>query len=251
MLPIDSAASFTRRASVAKFSPTITPAAAWWRCFGPQNVSVFFPFNFCRGEMRVVCFLLIFACWLASPGAYAHGGVVLEDDVCVLKIGFLKAHFTGYQPRWSGNEEFCEDIPVVGDSVFVIDYLHDFLREMRVDFRIINDVNRVGIFASWDDVQSIGDLDAATVFYLPPEVRYDGVLTAEHKFLESGNYIGVVTAHHPTQDKSYNAVFAFAVGDGGIGYIPLFLGLFLLAQFIYWVASGGLKRFLAARAIAR
>ncbi|MCZ6460450.1 MAG: hypothetical protein O6766_13940 [Gammaproteobacteria bacterium] len=201
--------------------------------------------------MRVVCLLLLSACWLANPGAHAHGGVVLEDDVCVLKIGFLKAHFTGYQPRWSGNEEFCEDIPVVGNSVFVIDYLHDFLREMRVDFRIINDVNSVGIFASWDDVLSVTDLDAATVFYLPPEVRNDGVLTAEHEFEEAGNYIGVVTAHHPTQDKSYNAVFAFAVGDSGIGYVPLFLGAFLLAQFIYWVASGGLKRFLAARATAR
>ena len=32
--------------------------------------------------------------------ATAHGGVSMEDDLCVIKIGFLKAHFTGYQPKY-------------------------------------------------------------------------------------------------------------------------------------------------------
>ena len=27
------------------------------------------------------------------PDAPAHGGVAMEDDMCVIKIGFLKAHF--------------------------------------------------------------------------------------------------------------------------------------------------------------
>ena len=188
--------------------------------------------------------MLIFAGFLPAQGLFAHGGVVLEDDICVLKIGFLKAHFTGYQPRWSGNEEFCEDIPVVGDSVFVIDYLHDFLREMEVDFRIITDVNDVGIFASWDDVQTISDIDAVTVFYLPPGTRRDGVLTAQYNFQQTGNYIGIVTAIHPSEDKTYRAVFAFAVGGGGIGYVALFLSLFILGQLIYFSSTGGLKRLL-------
>lgn len=192
--------------------------------------------------MRAVCILLIFAGLLPAQGLFAHGGVVLEDDICVLKIGFLKAHFTGYQPRWSGNEEFCEDIPVVGDSVFVIDYLHDFLREMKVDFRIIDDVNDVGIFASWDDVQTIADIEAVTVYYLPPDTRRDGVLTAEYNFQQPGNYIGIVTAFHPSEDKTYRAVFAFAVGGGGIGYVTVFLTLFILGQLIYWISTGGFKR---------
>ena len=38
------------------------------------------------------------------------------------------------------------------------------------------------------------------------------------------------------------------MGYGGIGYVPLFLGVFLLAQLIYWIVSGGLKRFFATRA---
>ena len=73
----------------------------------------------------------------------------MEDDICVINIGLLKAHFTSYQPQINGSQEFCENIPEVASSVFVIDYLHDFLKEMQVDFRIIRDVNNFGIFASW------------------------------------------------------------------------------------------------------
>ncbi|MDZ7685760.1 MAG: hypothetical protein U5O39_12760 [Gammaproteobacteria bacterium] len=56
--------------------------------------------------------------WLMSlcGAATAHGGVVLEDDMCVIKIGFLKAHFTLYQPAARGNEEFCGEVPVSGGT---------------------------------------------------------------------------------------------------------------------------------------
>jgi len=64
----------------------------------------------------------------------------MTDDVCVMQIGFMRAHFTGYQPSVDGNKEFCEDIPNVVKSVFVIDYLHNYLRKLEVDFRIIKDV---------------------------------------------------------------------------------------------------------------
>ena len=29
----------------------------------------------------------------------AHGGVVQEDDLCVIKVDYLRAHFKVYQPR--------------------------------------------------------------------------------------------------------------------------------------------------------
>ena len=66
-----------------------------------------------------------------------------------LSIGFLEAHFTVYQTQTSASEEFCEDIPDVTNSVFVLDYLHDFLKEMPVDFRIVKDSHNFGIFAKW------------------------------------------------------------------------------------------------------
>ncbi len=165
--------------------------------------------------------------------ASAHGGVGMEDDKCVIKIGFLKAHFTGYQPLTNGTEEFCEDIPEVASSIFVIDYLHDFLKEMPVDFRIIRDVNNFGIFANWDDITSLEDIEKDTVFYLPPVKQPGGVLTAKYDFKQGGGYIGIATAVHPEKEKTYHAVFYFQVGGADYGYVPLFIALVVLAQALY------------------
>lgn len=169
--------------------------------------------------------------------ATAHGGVSMEDDLCVIKIGFLKAHFTGYQPKTNGTQEFCEDIPEVASSIFVIDYLHDFLKEMPVDFRIIKDVNNFGIFANWDDITGLEDIEQDTVFYLPPMKQPDGVLTVNYDFQQAGGYIGIVTAVHPEKKKTYHAVFYFQVGGTDYGYVPLFVALVIFAQALYWLSN--------------
>ena len=177
--------------------------------------------------------------------ASAHGGVVFEEDICVIKIGFLTAHFTIYQPETSANQEYCEDIPDVTDTIFVLDYLHDSMKEMPVDFRIVRDVENLGIYAQWEDVQRMDDIDRDTVFYRRPTREPDSVLTIDHAFAEPGGYIGIVTAQHPTLDKTYSAVFPFRVGGTGIGYLPLFLLLGALAQLAYWMSNGTLARWRA------
>ena len=179
---------------------------------------------------------------LVNQSAMAHGGVVLEEDRCIINIGFLTAHFTVYQPETQANEEFCEDIPDVTNSVFVMEYLHDFLREMPVDFRIVRDVNDVGEFARWEDVQAIEDLEAATVFYRPPTIQSNGNYTTEYAFDEKGTYIGVVTAQHPDGEREYNAVFFFQVGGPDLGTIPIFIGLLVLLQIGYWLSNGGMQK---------
>lgn len=186
---------------------------------------------------------LLFA--LCHQSGLAHGGVVLEEDRCLINIGFLTAHFTVYQPETRANEEFCEDIPDVTGSVFVMEYLHDFLREMPVDFRIIRDVNDVGEFARWEDVQAIEDLEAATVFYQPPVIQANGNYTVDYAFDEKGTYIGIVTASHPDGERQYNAVFFFQVGGPEWGTIPLFVGLLIALQLIYWLSNGGLRKLTA------
>jgi hypothetical protein len=179
--------------------------------------------------------------WLLICGQQtaAHGGVAFDDDVCKLNIGFLQAHFTVYQPLASASEEFCEDIPDATKSVFVMDYLHDFLKQMPVDFRIIKDTHNFGIFAKWDDIVGLGNdqIEADTVFYYPPVIQSDGALTVEYDFQEVGGYIGIVNAQHPTQEKTYHAVFFFQVGGSDWGYIPLFIALVVLAQGVYWFSS--------------
>ncbi len=174
--------------------------------------------------------------------AHAHGSVSAGDDQCVIKIGFYSAHFAIYQPQTRQHDEFCEDIPDVTESVFIIEYLHAVMRDVPVDLRIIKDREDRGQFVSWEDIEQIDDLDRDTVFYQPPVIRPDGVFLVHHEFMESGDYIGIVAATHPTMDKTYNAVFPFHVGESDWGYVPLFIGIALLLQLNYWIMTGGISR---------
>ena len=189
---------------------------------------------------------LLCACLLGLPATTArpHGGVMLEEDICVIRMGFLSAHFTIYQPETRGSEEFCEDVPDVTQTVFVMEYLHASLREMPLDFRIIRDVTGLGVFARWEDVAAIDDLDAATVFYAPRRVRDKAVFTVEHRFDEPGWYIGIVTTTHPDTGRRYETVFPFQVGTNW-GYLPLFLAFGIAAQIAYLVFTGTAARWWA------
>ena len=183
-----------------------------------------------------------------SADARAHGGVVSDEDLCIMEIGVFRAHFTIYQPETRASEEFCEDIPDVTRTLFVMEYLHDSLREVPVDFRIVRDVMGRTIYASWEDILRIPDLESATVFHRPGQVQPGGALTVEHEFSEAGWYTGIVTTRHPTLDKSYQAVFGFHVGGRGWGYWPWLILLAAALQAHFWLSGGGLKRWRAARA---
>lgn len=171
-----------------------------------------------------------------SPDAGAHGSVTLEDDLCVIRIGFYQAHFKIYLPRVSAHQEYCEDIPWGREVLFVMEYTHGDLGKVPMDFRIIRDVTTMGRFATLDDVRQIEDIDAVTLFYQPPQVSPD-VYTVMHEFEERGQYLGIVTAPHPGGEEHYVAVFPFEVGYTRLGLLPLFLVLLLAVQGGYWYSS--------------
>ena len=85
----------------------------------------------------------------AHSQAEAHGGVVADGDLCIIGISYLQAHFKIYQPLIDGHEEFCEDLPNATESVFVMEYMHDELARVPIEFRIIHDVTGKGRFANW------------------------------------------------------------------------------------------------------
>ena len=176
-----------------------------------------------------------------AKSVHAHGSVALEDDLCVIDIDFLTAHFTIFQPESRGAEEYCEDVPGAARSVFIMEYLHELLQEMRVDFRIIRDETGTGRFADWDDILAMGDLEPLTEYYQEPSIEPSGYYRASHEFTEQGSYIGIVTASHPTEARDYQAVFYFQVGRNW-GSFPLFIALIVLAQLGYWAANGGWRK---------
>lgn len=178
--------------------------------------------------------------------AAAHGGVVQEDDLCIIKVDYLRAHFKVYQPRISGHEQFCEDLPAASESVFVMEYQHDALGSMPIDFRIIRDVTGKGRFARLEDVERIDDLDSVTVFYQAAVTEPD-VFSVIYEFSEEGDFIGIVSAIRPDTNKVYAAVFPFEVGFTGVGYWPFFIVVLLLLQLQYLLMSGRLKRWMGGR----
>ena len=178
---------------------------------------------------------------------FAHGGVVEEDDVCVIKVNYLRAHFKIYQPRVTGHEQFCEDLPAASESVFVMEYMHDALQTMPVDFRIIRDVTGKGRFARMEHVEAIEDLDAATVFHKAAVLEPD-VYAVTHTFEEEGDFIGIVSARNTESNVVYAAVFPFEVGFTGWGYWPLLIGLLVLIQIQYLAMSGRRRRWFGSGA---
>ncbi len=177
--------------------------------------------------------LATLACLCAPTAVFAHGGVVSENDLCIINIGYLKAHFKIYVPAATAHEEYCEDIPVRGESVFIMEYQHDSLSAAEIDFRIVRNVTGKGVYARIDDLQAIDDLDSITVRHVPAAVFPD-VYMLLHNFESDGEYIGIVNATTADNNKTFTAVFPFEVGDTGIGVWPWILGALLMLQLNFW-----------------
>ena len=177
----------------------------------------------------IVLRLLALTLLVAPATVLAGGGVVLKNDRCIITIGFYEAHFTAYQPRASGDREFCEDLPDTGTTIFVLDYLHGSLKTVPVDMRIIENVTGKGEFARPEDVAALADLEPYTVFYQPPVVRENGSFQVEYEFAARGEYVGIVTAGHPTSEKVYTSVFPFRVGRATLPWALIGLAAALIA----------------------
>lgn len=186
--------------------------------------------------------IIFLSLFLSSPDASAHGRTIFKEDGCIIEMGFFKAHFTAYQPITRNDEEFCNAIPdQQTETVFALHYLHNSLKDMPVDFRIIKDVNDIGRYVKWKDIEQLKGIERDTVFYQPPVIRPDAEFRAAYKFTEPGHYIGIFTTNHPTLDKTYHAVFPFQVGGYfNFGYIPFFVLLIILIELFYLYTNGNL-----------
>jgi hypothetical protein len=133
---------------------------------------------------------------MGSGEAAAHGGVAMDQDVCKLTIGPYLMHFTGYQPDVS-RSEFCEDIPKIGRTVIVLDFIDDLVRDIPLEFTIVR--------------QKDGAIEPGeVVFHVPPKRYPTGSVAIEYAFTEPGSYAGIVALK---DQASHRSVFPFAVGQ--------------------------------------
>ena len=163
-----------------------------------------------------------------------HGSITPEGDTCILQIGYLKAHFKTYLPRSHGHEQFCEDLPQASEAVFVMEYGHDSLADMLIEFRIVRELSGKKEFTREEDIEKIDDIESITVAYHAPRYEPD-VYSITHQFEEPGWYVGIVTAKSLVPDETYMAVFPFEVGFTGYRYWPLVaFAIALLSLTLYY-----------------
>lgn len=177
---------------------------------------------------RNVFALTLLSAMAAAGSAFAHGGVKLEQDECVLKIGPYTVHFIGYQ-RKGEEQEFCEDIAQTGPTVIALTPVQPELRDMAIGVRVVKDVG---------EQQEKADIGAVTEAFLPPKVYRNGILTFEHDFKTAGRYVGIVTLSDD-QGQEWVSRFPFTVGlytfGGMIEYILYATGFLSLSAFLWFL----------------
>lgn len=192
------------------------------------------------------------AAWLLSTillttAAYAHGGVGMVDNRCVLRIGPDIMFFTGYQPQ-NSREEFCDDVPNIGQTVVALDMQETELREMLTEIRIIKDegthtrMNGLPVLTD-AELSSKELLDPVTIAYFAPKKYPTGTLTFEHTFPERGKFIGIVTVVNDHGQK-FVSQFPFAVGEPlarSVVLYVLLLGVLGAAVYALWRYGGQRK----------
>lgn len=183
--------------------------------------------------------------WLAAGAllgavslAQAHGGVSMEDDVCLMRIGAMRAHVAGYQPEHRATQEFCEDIPEVGRAILVIDFTDPVLRESKIEFRILRDTQALGAKARYEDLGDAARIEADTLMKLPASTYPRGTVTVDHRFTEAGWHVGVLTATDARTGQAVHSVFPFRVGVRSYAkYILPFVGIIALGLLIQRLSS--------------
>jgi hypothetical protein len=147
--------------------------------------------------------------------AEAHGGVSVQDNKCIMKIGPYQMNFTGYQPDKSSGQ-FCDDIPETGRTIVVLDAEQSDsatnnvgaannkdLRDMAIDFRVLRNVGQT---------KDEDDMEKNTEVYVSPKKYPTGTLHFEYGFNKAGNFIGLVSAKDE-HGNLYVSRFPFAVGQ--------------------------------------
>jgi hypothetical protein len=141
------------------------------------------------------CVLLVMA---APISALAQHGHELATDTCVLHIGPYKMYFNSYQPDTYYDRQFCQELPGIGNTVLVLDYVEQELRALPVEVRIIRDTG------------SEDNLEALTVTHLPAKVYPTGSIDVKYNFDKPGKFVGLVSIGEKHEHLSR---FPFSVGE--------------------------------------
>jgi hypothetical protein len=149
--------------------------------------------------IRALTCMTVFA--LGAPfTALAQHGHELAADTCVLHMGPYKLYFNSYQPELYHDRQFCQEIPGIGNTVLVLDFVEHELRSIPIEIRIIRDTG------------SEQDLEALTVVHLPPKIYPTGSIDVKYNFDKPGKFIGLVSMGEKQEHLSR---LRFSIGETG------------------------------------
>lgn len=125
---------------------------------------------------------------LVTSSAGAHGGVGIEVDPCVQRVGLYLVHFAAYQPQFNPAKEYCGEIPKAGKTILVFDLIDQELRNTPVAIRIVDTAN---------------GSTPRTLLEVPPKTYPNGVVNAEADLTPPGEYLAVITLQEPQQTINF------------------------------------------------
>ena len=161
-------------------------------------------------------FMLVMA--LHTGVAGAHGKVAMEQDSCMRRAGDSMVHMSVYQPKIDPSAHYCTEIPNVGETYLVIDFVDQALRDMPVGIRIL---------------KGTGDADSETIKAVEPVYHPSGSLS-EKIYLEQGEYTVIIKGeavppveyNYPirVQMVNYSELFQKAIGPTIAFLVLIFVG---------------------------
>lgn len=135
-----------------------------------------------------------------SAPSYSHRGALDEVDICRIRVGTEKIHFTAYTPTFTQNEGYCRFIPNVGLTNLIFDYEGKKLRDVSVEFEVTKEP------------------EGTRIFYQEPQKTKTGTVKADIDFSKygAGDYLAHVTIVHDGEKLDTHLPFVVGTEEAKI-----------------------------------
>jgi hypothetical protein len=151
---------------------------------------------------------------------------------CMLMAGMHEMQVSVY--RFGALDDSCQDIPSPGPAVITLALASKDLRDMTVEVRVVR--------GTGEESAASGNLDPATLAYLPPKTHPTGVITLAANFDEPGKYAVLVTVRDE-KDMAMSGRLGMTVGEASRQWIFAFIlsGVILAAALGFYLWDLGRK----------
>jgi hypothetical protein len=160
-----------------------------------------------------------------STPSYSHRGAADEVDICRIKVGTEKIHFTAYTPTFTQSQGFCRFIPNVGLTNLIFDYEGKKLRDVSIEFEVTKEP------------------EGTRIFYQDPQKTKTGSVKADVDFTQygAGDYLAHVTIVHDGEKLDTHLPFVVGVAEAKIHW-GRYLFTFLLVAVLVMIGITYLSR---------